>query len=176
MIDNHIAVCLVVAVADNGVIGHGGKLPWRVPSDLKLFRRLTLGKPVIMGRKTYNSIDGPLDGRANIVLTRDPEFVAEGVEVAATAAEAMQLASREARARGASEIMVIGGAAVFAALLPLADRIYLTRIAASPAGDTVFPHLLAAEWVEIRREKLPLHKVDEFAAEFIVFERSGERR
>ena len=176
MIDNGVHVCLVVAVADNGVIGNDGHLPWRVPSDLKLFRRLTLGKPVIMGRKTYDSIGKPLEGRTNIILTRQRGFAAEGVEVVATVDNALKLASRDAQARGAAEIMVIGGAEIFAATLPLADRIYLTRIAASPAGDTFFPDLPADEWVEVRRERLTLQDVDDYSAELVVLERSGGRQ
>ncbi len=146
-------LALVVAVADNGVIGREGRLPWRLPSDLKQFRRLTMGKPLIMGRKTFQSIGKPLDGRDNIVVTRDPAFAAEGVLVARSFEEAVALARTCAEARGADEIAVIGGAQIYAAALPAADRIYLTQVHGAFEGDTVFPALDRAAWQETARER-----------------------
>ena len=128
-------VALIVAVAENGVIGRGGALPWRLPSDLRRFRRLTLGKPMIMGRKTYQSIGRPLDGRESIVLSGRRERYPAGVHVAASIKEALALAAQLAGARGVEEVAVIGGAEVFAAALPFAERIYLTLVHAKPAGD-----------------------------------------
>ena len=165
------AICFVVAVSENGVIGRAGKLPWRIPSDLKLFRRLTLGRPVIMGRKTYQSIGKPLDRRDNIVLTRDPSFRAEGVIVAQSIAGALQRARGLATARNIDEIAVIGGAEIFQALLAHADRIYLTRVHASPPGDTFFPALDAAAWRETSRERLERSPKDEHDATLIVLDR-----
>jgi len=167
------AVCFVVAVGENGVIGSGGKLPWRLPSDLRLFRRLTLGKPVIMGRKTYQSIGKPLEGRDNIVVTRDPSFRAEGIIVAQGVAAALERARELAEARNVDEIAVIGGAEIFAALLLHADRIYLTRVHASPPGDTFLPALDAAVWRETSREKLARGAKDEHEATLIVLDRAG---
>lgn len=162
---------LIVAVADNGVIGAKGKLPWRLSSDLKTFRRLTMGKPLIMGRKTFQSLKGPLDGRDNIVMTSDPAFQAEGIHVVGNFDDALTLARTLAAQRGAEEIMVIGGADVFRAALPRADRIYWTEIHASPEGDVHFPEVDLSEWRESARERLPQSDRDDATATLRVFER-----
>lgn len=167
------AVCFVVAAGENGVIGRDGALPWRLSTDLRLFRRLTLGKPVIMGRKTYESIGKPLDGRDNIVVSRDPSFQAEGVVVTHSVAAALERARELAHARGADEIAVIGGAEIFEAMLPCADRIYLTRVGASPPGDTFLPSLDAAIWRETSREQLERGPKDEYNATLTVLDRSA---
>ena len=164
-------ISLIVAVAENGVIGAGGGLPWRLSSDLKTFRRLTLGKPIIMGRRTFQSIGKPLDGRDNIVVTRDPFFEAAGVSVVASVSEAITLARVLATTRGAEEIMIIGGADLYAATLTLADRVYLTRVHAKPDGDRHFPELNDKDWTETAREALPKTERDQFAATLITFER-----
>lgn len=168
---DQVAVVLVVAVAENGVIGRDGKLPWRIPSDLKTFRRMTMGKPVVMGRKTYQSIGKPLDGRDNIVVTRDPSFAADGVSVMSSLEEALMLAKGLARTRGVDEVMVIGGAEIFSAALPFAQRIYWTEIHAAPEGDIRFARPDPAVWREVRREPLPRGEKDEFAATLTVLER-----
>lgn len=163
-------IAYVVAVAENGVIGQEGKLPWRLSSDLKFFRRITIGKPVIMGRKTYESIGKPLDGRDNIVLTRQDDFSAPQVHVAHSADEAVALARRLAQARGADEIAVIGGAEIYRLLMPHADRIYLTRVHASPEGDAMFavdPEL----WKEFSREELPRGAQDTASGTLITLDR-----
>jgi dihydrofolate reductase len=140
---------LVVAVAENGVIGNKGALPWRIPEDLKRFKALTLGKPCIMGRKTWDSLPKkPLPGRANIVVTRDPAFRAEGAEVARSFGEALDIAVRGTPA----EIMIIGGAAIFAAALPLAQRVELTEVMTAPEGDAFMPPFDRAAWQETKRE------------------------
>jgi dihydrofolate reductase len=164
-------VCFVVAVGENGVIGKDGALPWRLSTDLRLFRRLTFGKPVIMGRKTYESIGRPLDGRDNIVVTRDPAFGGGGIVVVQSIDAALERARELAAARNADEIAVIGGADIFRALLPQADRIYLTRVHALPPGDTFFPQIDAAAWREVSREKLERSSRDEYAATLIVLDR-----
>lgn len=166
-----LILSLIVAIAENGVIGRDGGLPWRMSSDLKTFRRLTLGKPVIMGRRTFQSIGKPLDGRDNIVVTRDPYFEHRGVSMVASVSEALTLARVLARTRGADEIMVIGGAEVYAAVSPVADRIYLTRVHAAPQGDRHFPALDANDWSEVSREALPKGERDEHAATLIILER-----
>jgi len=166
-------ISLVVAVAENGVIGRDGTLPWRVPSDMKTFRRLTMGKPVIMGRKTYDSIGKPLEGRDNIVVTRNAGFDAPGIQRAGGMAEALDLARACASARGVDEIMVIGGAEIFAATLPLADRIYLTRIHARPDGDTKFPELDPSVWREVSRSPIPPDARDDATATLHIIERAA---
>jgi dihydrofolate reductase len=168
-------ISLVVAVALNGVIGKDGRLPWRLPSDLKRFRALTMGKPVIMGRKTFQSLAKPLDGRDNIVVTRDPAFVAGGAVAVASFEAALTVARERAQARGVDEIMVIGGAEVYRTALPLADRIYLTRVHAAPDGDTLFPEPDPADWREVLHEALPRGSNDEYSATFSILDRISER-
>jgi dihydrofolate reductase len=139
-------ISLVVAVAKNGVIGRDNTLPWRIPEDLKRFKALTMGKPVIMGRKTWESLPRkPLPGRTNIVVTRNPEFRAEGAVVAHSFADAVAKA-------GANEIAVIGGQAIFAEALSIADIIYMTQVAASPDGDAFMPLIDRTQWRETTRE------------------------
>jgi len=137
-------ITLIVARADNGVIGSGGKLPWHVPADLRRFKALTMGTPIIMGRRTFESLPGILPGRQHIVLTRNAEWCAEGAETAASPGEALSLA-------GAGPVSVIGGAEVFALLMPLATRIELTEVHAAVEGDTVMPDPRGIEWVETAR-------------------------
>jgi len=142
-------VTLVVAVGENGVIGKDGALPWRIPEDLKRFKMLTTGKPVIMGRKTWDSLPKkPLPGRHNIVVTRNESFRAEGATIAHSFEDALALAARD----NSDAIMVIGGEALFAAALPLAQRIELTEVAAAPAGDAFMPPLDHRQWRETKRE------------------------
>lgn len=155
------------------MIGRDGGLPWRLSSDLKTFRRLTMGKPLVMGRRTFESIGKPLDGRDNIVITRDPQFEVPGVSTCATVGEALTLARVLAATRGTDEIMVIGGAAIYVAALPLADRIYFTQVHANPDGDRYFPAPDAKTWGEISRETLPKGERDDFASTLIVYERRG---
>lgn len=147
------AVVLVVARAKNGVIGADGGMPWHLPGDLKRFKAMTVGKPVVMGRKTFESIGRPLPGRHNIVMTRDPGWRAQGVSVVANLAEAIAAAGMEPRTYG--EIMVIGGGAVYAQALPLAERVELTEIDLSPKGDTFFPDLPPDQWDEVARQHQP---------------------
>lgn len=164
-------VCFVVAAAENGVIGRDGRLPWRMPSDMRLFRRLTLGKPVIMGRRTFQSLKKPLECRDNIVVTRAGLAAADAVHVAASPGEALQLATRLAADRGCGEIMVIGGAEIYRSMLPAADRIYLTRIHATPEGDTVFPEPDGGDWTDVSREAIARDPRDEYGATLVVLER-----
>ncbi|MCB1512084.1 MAG: dihydrofolate reductase, partial [Hyphomicrobiaceae bacterium] len=163
-------VAFIVAVAENGAIGYRGALPWHQRSDLKRFRKLTFGKPVIMGRATFASIGKPLDGRDNIVISRSPGFAPEGVIVCAAPAAALAVANEAAIARGSDEIMVIGGAQIYAHLLPMARRIYLTRIHASPEGDTFFPEPDPVDWSISRTEPLDQGPGDDWPATLIVFE------
>ena len=146
-----IKVVFVIARADNGVIGRDGKLPWSIPADLQYFKRVTLGKPVIMGRKTYESIGRPLPRRTNIVVTRDPAWQAAGVTAAVDLPSAFALAYEHAHRTGVDEIAVIGGAEIYRQTLPRADRIYLTEVHAAVAGDTKLDLDLAG-WRETARE------------------------
>ena len=164
-------VSLVVAIAENGVIGRDGGLPWRLSSDLKTFRRLTMGKPVIMGRRTFQSLKKPLDGRDNIVVSRDPQFGAEGAILEPSFEAALDRARLCARARETDEIMVIGGTQVFADALAHARFIYKTEVHGSPAGDAYFPAIDWGAWKEVSREALARGPRDDFAAELVVLER-----
>lgn len=165
-------LAFVVAVARNGVIGRDGQLPWRLSSDLKTFRRLTMGKPLIMGRKTWNSLPRPLDGRDNIVVTRDQNFAAEGAMVAHDIPAAVAIAQECAARRGVDEIMVIGGSHVFAALLDQAGRIYWTAVDADPPGDVTFPDIDLRQWREVSAEVLPHGPRDEYPATLRILERT----
>ncbi|TNF35149.1 MAG: dihydrofolate reductase [Gammaproteobacteria bacterium] len=148
-------VALIVGMAENGVIGRDNTLPWHLPADLQYFKRMTLGKPIIMGRKTFESIGRPLPGRTNIVLTRQPGFAPAGVVVAANLDEALRLGQAQAARDGADEVMVIGGAAVYAEALPVADRLYITRVHLSPEGDARFPEPDPRQWQRLSAEPAP---------------------
>ncbi len=169
-------VAIIVAAAENGVIGCGGRLPWHLPSDLKTFRRLTLAKPIVMGRKTFQSIGKALAGRDNIVISRDAAFAAPGIDVCASLADALALAETRAAARGATEIMVIGGAEIYRQATPVADRIYLTRVHASPEGDATFASPDPAAWRRISAEPIPPDPRDDHAATLEIYVRSGPLR
>lgn len=169
-----IPLVIVVAVGENGVIGSAGGLPWRVRADLRRFRDVTMGKPLVMGRKTFESIGRALDGRDNIVVSRRPGFRPAGVVVAPSLEAALEEAEACAAASGAGEICVAGGGEVYAATLARADRLYVTRVAAAPDGDTAFPEISPAEWAEVSREKLPAHEGDTARAEYVTYERRGK--
>lgn len=162
---------LVAAVAANGVIGRDGELPWWLPGDLKRFKAVTLGKPVVMGRRTFASIGRPLPGRTNIVLTRDPAFRADGVLVAPTLDIGLELARKQSERLGVNEIAVIGGSALYAETLPRADRIYLTEVHASPPGTAHFPAFDRAEWREVSREGPLQGPGDVHSYSFVVLDR-----
>lgn len=163
-----MTISLIVAAAENDVIGRNGQMPWRLPSDLKTFRRLTLGKPVIMGRKTFQSLGKPLDGRLNIVISRDLSFTAEGASVVHSLEAAIDLVRSTA---AAAEIMIIGGAEIYRAALPYADRIYLTRVHATPAGDTTFAVPTGGNWREVSSKHLPRGEKDQYDCSLLVYER-----
>jgi dihydrofolate reductase len=162
---------LVVAIAENGVIGRDGRLPWRLRSDLKHFRALTLGHPVVMGRKTYDAIGKPLSGRTNIVVTRDRAFAAPGVAVAPSLDAALAVARGDAWRRGVAEIMVIGGADLYAQTIERAARLEVTLVHARPEGDSVFPQIDPARWREIRRREHPSGPDDDAAFTTSIYER-----
>ncbi|MEC9344245.1 MAG: dihydrofolate reductase [Pseudomonadota bacterium] len=165
-------IALVVAVAQNGVIGREGGLPWRLPSDLARFRAVTMGKPVIMGRKTWESIGKPLAGRSNIVISRDGSFGGDGIVPAGSLEAALVLARRcEIAPDRRAEICVIGGGQVYAEALPIADRLYVTHVLAQPDGDTLFPEIEAGEWTPVAREAVAAGERDSAGMIFVTYER-----
>ena len=163
-----------VARARNGVIGRGGVLPWRLKSDLALFKRLTLGKPVIMGRKTWDSLHvHPLPGRLNLVLSHDGTFEPQGAVVCESFGEALSMAREQAAEDGVEEVCVIGGVSLFEAALPKARRLYVSEVDAEVEGDTHFPVFDEADWIEVSREAFPRSEVDEHSFIFRTLERRG---
>jgi len=164
-------IALVVAMGENRAIGHGGDLPWRLHSDMRYFRKITMGKPVIMGRRTFKSLPRVLDGRLNVVLSRDRGFVAPSAVMAHSLEEGLEAARASAARTGAEEIMIIGGEDVFREVLPQAGRIYLTEVHATPAADTWFPELDRREWREVSREAHLAGPKDDHAFSLVVLER-----
>lgn len=167
-------IILVVAAAENGVIGRDNALPWRIKSDLKFFKSVTMNKPVVMGRKTYVSIGKPLPGRTNIVVTRQDDFAAPGVLVAPGIEQALDAARGDALRRGSNEIAVIGGTEIFKQTLPVADRLVLTQVHANPEGDTYFPAIDPAVWREIDRSPQPQGPDDEYGFTIVNYERRND--
>lgn len=165
------ALALIVAIAENGVIGNDNGMPWKLSSDLKRFKAVTWGKPVIMGRKTFQSIGQALPGRSNIVLTRDKSFKAEGVILTRDIGEAIAAAEKAARQSRAAEIMVAGGADIYRQTLDLADRLYITTVHASPAGDSYFPRLDESEWKTVFTERLGVSARDSAPTTYRVLDR-----
>jgi dihydrofolate reductase len=152
---------LIVAMSRNGIIGRDNDMPWHLPDDLQRFKALTMGHPIVMGRRTYESIGRPLPGRRNLVLSRNPRFSAPGVEVHRTLASALESVAV------VDEVFVIGGSHLYVAALPMADRLYLTRIHADIEGDTRFPDLADSEWRRVDHEP---HAADERHAHDFSFE------
>lgn len=163
-------IVIIAAVADNGVIGRGGAMPWRLKSDMRHFRALTLAKPVVMGRKTYDSLQiKPLPGRTNIVVSRDKAFTAPGVLVAPSLDAALQAARGDAMRRGTDAIMIIGGADLYAQAMPLAGRLEITQIHSRPEGHSLFPPIDVAVWREVARAAHPAGADDDAAYDFVSY-------
>jgi dihydrofolate reductase len=169
-----LPVVLIAAIADNGVIGRDNQLIWRLRTDLRRFRELTMGCPIIMGRKTFHSIGKPLPGRQTVVLSRDPTFQPEGVYVVPALDQALETAQRLGGAMGARAVIVAGGGEVYAQALPLADRLELTFVHAQPEGDAVFPAWDRSAFRESVRSEHPAGPEDEFSFAFATFERQGQ--
>lgn len=165
---------IVVAVAENGVIGRDGVMPWRLPTDLKHFKALTLGRPVVMGRKTFLSLGKPLADRPNLVVSRDRTFTPEGVTVFSDLDAALAEAERLAEAAGCDGYVVAGGGVLYAATIDRADRIHLTRVHVRPEGDTVFPAIDLAKWRLAGRRPMERGARDSADATFEVWERREE--
>ena len=168
-------IVLIAAVAENGVIGAGGAMPWRLKSDMARFKALTSGKPVVMGRKTFASIGRPLPGRTNIVVTRDQGFRAAGAVVTHSFADAMAIASGDALRRFATEIAVIGGAEIYAQWMGLADCLEITEVHARPDGDTRFATIDPAVWEEVARVRNPAGPGDSADFSYVTFRRRQPR-
>jgi dihydrofolate reductase len=168
-----IEIVLIAAVADNGVIGAEGAIPWRQKSDMQRFKAMTMGRPIVMGRKTFASFPRrPLPGRTNIVITRDPGFRAPGAVVTTSLKEALAIARADALRRSAAEIAVIGGAEIYAQAMPFADRLDITEIHAQPDGDTAFPAIDRKLWQEIARENHPSGANDSAAFSYVTWRRA----
>lgn len=166
-----IRLAVIVAAAENAVIGRNNALPWHLPEDLRYFKKVTMGKPIVMGRKTFESIGRPLPGRVNIVVTRNPGFQAEGVRVVASLDEALRLAEDIALIDGAQELVVIGGAEIYKAAIPRAERLYITEVHASVEGDACLPQVDWKDWREIGRERYPAQGPNPYDYSFVVYER-----
>jgi dihydrofolate reductase len=162
---------LVVAVAENGVIGRNGQLPWKIPGDLKRFQKLTMGKPVVMGRLTYESMGEPLKGRLNVVITSNPNYKAEGAVVVTSLKDALALAEKDADKQNTGEIAIIGGSVVFAETLPIAGKLEITEVHGTPEGDTFFPPFDRREWKETLRDGPHQGANDSLPYTFVTYER-----
>jgi len=169
----NMKVALIWAMSRNGVIGRNNALPWHLSEDLRYFKRVTFGKPVIMGRKTWESIGRPLPGRANIVITRDEAFQAEGVKVVNSLEQALSVAQSIALLDGVDEAMVIGGAEIYALALPVAQRLYLTQVHAEVEGDAWFPALDLSGWQEVGREDFAAEGPNLYDYSFIVYDKKN---
>jgi dihydrofolate reductase len=165
-------IVLIVAVADNGVIGAAGAIPWRLKSDQQRLKAMTMGKPIVMGRKTFMSFPRrPLPGRTNIVITRDETFRAAGAVVTTSFAEARVVARADALRRSVAEIAVIGGADIYAQSMDIADRLEITEVHVAPAGDTHFPPVDTGKWQEIARTLNPAGPDDSAAFSYVTYRR-----
>ncbi|GAB1715568.1 MAG: dihydrofolate reductase [Nitrobacter sp.] len=152
-VSRHLEVVLVVAVAENGVIGNGNEIPWRLKADQQRFKAITMGKPVVMGRKTFHSLRRPLPGRTNIVVTRNPDFAATGAVATRSLFDALAIARGDALRRSATEIAVIGGAEIYAESMRMADRLEVTEVHAEVDGDVGFPAIDPSVWSETDRSR-----------------------
>lgn len=160
-------ISIIVAASTNNVIGVQGELPWKISDDLKRFKKLTMGKPIVMGRLTWESIGRPLPGRQNIVITRRPDYSAEGCDVVASPAAALDVAG------DAEEVMIIGGGQIYNLFLPKAGRLHVTRVHTRIEGDAFFPVIDAGSWELVDREAFAASEANEFAFEFSTYERIG---
>lgn len=165
------AIVMVAAVAKNGVIGADNRLLWRLKSDMKHFRALTMGKPMIMGRKTFASIGKPLPGRQSIIVTRDRSFTADGVIAAHSLDSALEAGRIAAEAAGVNEVIVAGGGEIYAALMDRAERLEITEVDLAPEGDALFPFIDKAEWMETSRREFTKSSDDEAAFAFVSYKR-----
>ncbi len=164
-------IIIVVAVAANNVIGNDGDMPWRLSTDLKRFKALTFGKPMIMGRKTFESIGKPLPGRTSIVVTRDRDWQASGVVPVQSIESAIEVAGEIALASNVEEICIVGGGEIYRQAFGLADALHVTKVHSEPVGDTLFPEIDQQIWKEVCREKFPITEKDTVETTYVIYER-----
>ena len=167
-------ISIIVAMANNRAIGRDNKLLWHLPEDLKYFKRITMGKPIIMGRKTFESIGRPLPGRLNIVVTRQKDWQHEGTRVTHSLEDAIEIAEAQAFIDGLEEVMVIGGAELYKHALPLASTLYLTRVDADIEGDAFFPEVDESVWQEVNRESFSSSETNPYDYAFCVLEKADK--
>lgn len=167
----NVRIAMIAGVAENGVIGNDQTIPWRIPSDFAWFKRTTMGKPMVMGRKQFETVGKPLPGRTNIVITRQQGYQPEGVVVAHSIEEALERARAIAELDGVDEIMIIGGGELYAQLMDRADRLYITHIALEPAGDVRFPAISPDEWRVIDEPMVEASPKDDATYRVKVYER-----
>lgn len=173
MTKHKAVISIVVAASENNVIGRDNDMPWKLSTDLKRFKALTLGKPVIMGRKTWESIGRPLPGRPNLVVTRDAAFKADGATILGSLDAAIQLGCKLALELNVDEACIIGGGRIYEQALPLADRLHLTRVLATIDGDTFFPEIDSTIWKEISSEEVPAGEKDSHPTRYIRYDRQA---
>lgn len=164
-------IAMIAGVARNNVIGADGGIPWKIPSDMAFFKRTTMGKPIVMGRKQYETVGKPLPGRTNIVVTRQPDYAPQGVIVANSLDAALEKAREIASADGVGEAMVIGGGDVYAQAMPLAGRLYISHVDLEPQGDVLFPPIDPAVWQVVEEPEVPMSDKDSAAFRVRVYER-----
>jgi dihydrofolate reductase len=167
-----IKIAMIAAVGENGAIGAQGKLPWHLPTDFAFYKATTMGKPLIMGRKTFESIGKPLPGRTNIVVTRRTDYAPEGVEVFADLPAAIARAKEIALADGVDEIFINGGGEIYRQAMPVAERLYITHVQASPASDTVFPTIDEKQWHVREREDITAGERDSAPFRVRIYQRT----
>ena len=167
-----LPVSIIVAVAENGVIGMDGGMPWRLSSDMKRFKAVTMGNPVIMGRKTFESFPRALPGRHNIVITRNPALVLDDAVVSISLDDALEAAQKWGAENNSREVFILGGGEIYRQSMDLTDRLYVTEVEANPDGDTEFPAIDPNIWQINRQERLPAGSKDSAATRFVVYERS----
>lgn len=166
-----IDLAVIVAVAENAVVGRDNALPWHLPADLRHFKQTTLGKPIVMGRKTFESIGRPLPGRTNIVISTNPDFLAPGITAVGSIEQALIAAQDVATSDACEELFVIGGASIYVDAIPLADRLYITEVHAQVAGDVSLPAIDWSVWQETRRERYSADAQNQYDYSFVVYER-----
>jgi len=164
-------IAMIAAVAENGVIGADQRIPWYIPSDFAFFKRTTMGKPIVMGRKQYETVGKPLPGRTNIVVTRQKDYRPDGVIVMHDLLSALDRAKAIAEADGADEVMIIGGGDIYRQAMPLADRLYISHVALTPEGDVTFPEILPREWNAVDEPQVEADARDTAAYHVKVYER-----
>jgi dihydrofolate reductase len=166
-----VPIAMIAGVANNSVIGADGGIPWKIPSDMAFFRRMTMGKPIVMGRKQYETVGRPLPGRTNIVVTRQSGYQPEGVMVFASLGAALDYAQKVAAAEGASEVMIIGGGEIYAQAMALADRLYISHVDLEPVGDVLFPVIDRVMWRVVDEPQVEPSERDSASFRVRVYER-----